>query len=153
LLEDLTRKGVDLAAVPSLRAGIFKQLPIAFTVRDPAEALRWFVRARAVWEELARAHPTVPGFRNDLALCHEACGFCHSLLRDRTEALGTFRRARDLWQQLAAENPRDGLYRVSLVITLGNLLNEQTLAGQWAEAEETERQGTAITDQLVAEFP
>src|SRR5262249_29399509 len=97
--------------------------------------------------------PTVPSFRNDLAIAEECCGFCHSLLRERAEALGAYRRARDLWQQLAAENPRDGLYRVSLVITLGNLLNEQTLVGQWAEAAETERQGMAITDQLVAKFP
>src|SRR5262249_27281004 len=153
LLEDLVRKGVDISAVPSLRAGLFKQLPIGLTIRDPAEALRWFVRARAVWEELVRTHPTVPRFPNDLALWPAGCRLCQSLLLEHTEAIRSFCQARDLWQRLAAENPQAGLYRVSLVISLGNLLSEQILLGQLAEAGETERQGTAFTNQLVAEFP
>src|SRR5262249_7030489 len=68
VMEALMRKKPDVAALKSLQAGIFRPMATYWPTPHPNETIRAFDRARAIWEELVRAHPNIPGFKSDLAL-------------------------------------------------------------------------------------
>src|SRR5262249_38596520 len=72
VLEDFVRKKPDVSAYQSFQVGICQPLATDLHIREPAETLRAFEKARDIWEELVRDHPTIPGFQSDLATWHFA---------------------------------------------------------------------------------
>jgi eukaryotic-like serine/threonine-protein kinase len=64
VMEDLMRKQPDLEALRPLQAGIFRPMATYWPTPKPEETLRAFGKACALWEELVRAHPAIPGFQS-----------------------------------------------------------------------------------------
>src|SRR5262249_14885434 len=67
IMEALMRKEPDLAALQSLQAGIFRPMATYSPTPKPVETVEALERARVIWEGLVAAHPSVPGFKSDLA--------------------------------------------------------------------------------------
>src|SRR5262245_54349308 len=152
-LEKLLPKKPDLSALQSLQAGIIRPLAAGLRVRQPAETRRIVGRAVALWEDLVRAHPTVPGFQNDLAALHLIIAVCWERSQQHDEAVASYRKACGLWQKLVAANPEARHYRASLVISLSNLSGELAVLGQLAEAEAADQQALEMATRLAADFP
>src|SRR5262249_48286620 len=87
LMEDLVRNKPDLAALPSVPAGIYRPVGISLRIERPDEARAAAEKACAVWEELVRTHPDVPGFQNDLATWYIVLGSARLLCEQPEEAM------------------------------------------------------------------
>jgi serine/threonine protein kinase len=153
VMEDLMRKKPDLAALESLQAGIFRPMATYSPTPKPAETLQALQRARAIWEDLVRAHPTVPGFKSDLACLHLVTGLVHMRQHRHAEAVPSFRQGRDLALQATASNPGMPHYRVLLVMALCLLHQELARLGAPREAAEADRQAVEVIHKLAADHP
>jgi tetratricopeptide (TPR) repeat protein len=119
----------------------------------PAEALRTLEKARALWEELVRRHPTVAGFRNDLAIAYILIGVLHVRANRHVEAVSSYQQAADAWRQLVQADPGAPHYRAGLTVALSQMGTELAVLGRLAQAEEACREALAIMEKLVADFP
>jgi tetratricopeptide (TPR) repeat protein len=153
ILEDLLRTRPDVTTLRSLQAGIYRPLGAIVTVRRPAETLRAFEKARALWEQLVGEHPTVAGFRSDLAAWHATLGFLHSLNEQPEEAARCCQRACDLREELMAANPGVPRYPAALVLSLHELAKQRTKLGQLAQAEAASRRALGLAKKLVRAYP
>jgi serine/threonine protein kinase/tetratricopeptide (TPR) repeat protein len=153
LLEDLMRKQPDAATLQALQAGTVRPVGARWYVRQPAEALRACEKARALWEELVREHPQVPGFQNDLAVWHACIGTLQMREGHWVEAAGAKQNACALWEKLREENPGAPRYQVPLATQLTDLSMILAHLGQLPAAEEAGQRGLALAKQLVAESP
>jgi tetratricopeptide (TPR) repeat protein len=153
VMEDLMRKGPDLATLRSLQAGIFRPMATYLPTPKPAETLRAFEKARTLWERLVRAYPTVPGFKSDLAFFHGVIGMIRMRLAQHAEAAHSLRKACDLAREATASSPRTPHYRVLLGMGLAFLQQELRQLGSTREAEKVEREALAMIQKLVADFP
>jgi tetratricopeptide (TPR) repeat protein len=153
VMEDLMRKKPDLEALQRLRAGIFRPMATYLPTPKPAETLRAFDRARALWEDLVRAHSAVPGFKSDLAFFHGITGMVQARQEHHAEAARSFQQTRDLLREATAASPEVTHYRVLLGMALAFLQEELAAVGSSRESEEADRQALAVVRKLVADFP
>jgi tetratricopeptide (TPR) repeat protein len=152
-MEDLMRNKPAAADLPSLRAGIFRPLATYFPTPKPAETLRVAQKACALWEQLVRQHPTVAGFKNDLAIFHLIVAIVQARGMQFAEAAQSSRQVRDLARQAISANPNAQHHRVALVLGLGWLQPVAAELGLVQEAEEADRQALAEARKLVADYP
>jgi serine/threonine protein kinase len=153
VMEDLMGKVPDLAALRSLRAGIFRPMATYLPTPRPAEALRALEKSRAIWGALVRAHPDVPGFKSDLAFFQGMIGIIRIRQTQHAEAAQSLRHGCDLARQASAASPGTPHYRVMLGMGLALLHQELGELGSQREAEEVERRALEVTRKLAADFP
>jgi serine/threonine protein kinase/tetratricopeptide (TPR) repeat protein len=153
VMEELMRRKPDVAALQSLQGGLFRFTPTYLPMPKPAEVLRVCERGRAVWEELVRAHPGVPGFNYVLSWFHFLPGEIRRRQGQYAEAARSLRRARDLCLDATAASPKVAHYRVGLVFYATILRQDVSQLGLAGEAAEADRQALAAVRKLVADFP
>src|SRR5262249_5147307 len=137
----------------SLRAGIFRPMATYWPTPKPAETLRAFAKARAIWEVLVREHPGVPGFNSDLALFHGMIGVVHGRDYQHAESARSFREARDLLRHASPSSPEVPHSRVLLGMANAFLQMELAALGSTREAQEADRQALEMIQKLVVENP
>ena len=105
-------------------------LDLASTTREigsMSDALRSSAESAAILEPLARDHPTVAQFQNDLAIAHHQLGYLQSATGRSIEAMESYRRALGLRERLAALNPTSTVFQSNLAQShnnIGDLLSE-----------------------------
>jgi tetratricopeptide (TPR) repeat protein len=154
LLDDLLRRKPDLAALQSLQGGLFRLNSAEFAhVRNEDAALHAVEKGRTLWEALAREHPTVPGFQNDLAVCDLMVGGLHAFAGRPADGLRFTQEAIDLWRELSQGNQSVAHYRAFLVLGLLDKNEALQSLGQLPQAEEACRDALEVANQLVRDFP
>jgi serine/threonine protein kinase/tetratricopeptide (TPR) repeat protein len=141
------RKGLDLQqklaagfpAVPSYRHKLaechINLGVLLFNLGKPPEAKEKYLleaeehlrTALRLCKELLAEAPTVPGYREDLALCHHELGMVLRNNDRAAEAEDNFRKALESWEKLAAQFPKKPLYRINVGLScssLGGLLRD-----------------------------
>jgi serine/threonine protein kinase/tetratricopeptide (TPR) repeat protein len=154
LMEDLLREGADTSTFRSLREGIYRlNAPSHMRFQDPQKTLDCLERGRALWEELVRREPSVPGFRNDLGIfLHVVAAL--ELYAGRTEdSLRTYRRAVEVRRGLVREFPSVPHYRGALAMTLRDEGLALAEAGRHRDAEEVCCESRDLLKKLVADYP
>jgi serine/threonine protein kinase len=153
VMENLMRKKPDMAALQSLQGGIFRPMATYLPTPKPTETLRAFEKARAIWEDLVRAHPSSPGFKSDLVFFYGVIGIVQLRQSQHAEAAGSFCRARDLALQATASSPGVPHYRVLLGMALAFLQQELAWVGSLREAKEADRRALEVVQKLVTDYP
>jgi tetratricopeptide (TPR) repeat protein len=153
VMEDLMRKKPDVKTLRSLQGGIFRPMATYLPTPKPIETLRAFDKARVIWEELVRVHPSIAGFKSDLACFHGIIGIVQMRGQQPAEAARSFRQARDLVLGATASSPGTPHHRVLLGMALALLQQEQGQLGLVREAEEADRQTVEVIGKLAADFP
>ncbi len=126
-------------------------LDLAATAREigsMADALRSCSESVAILERLARDHPAVSQFQNDLATARHKLGYLQSASGLFREALESYRSALAIRERLAALNSSSTVFQRNLAQShnnIGNLLSE---TGRLTEALESYRQALRIRDRL-----
>jgi serine/threonine protein kinase len=150
-LEDLLRKNPDISSLKSLQRGIRQfNSTTPFWAREPDETLRTMEKARDLWAQLVREHPTIPGFRHDLASHCHVIGNLLVVAERYDEAARSYRYACDLWYGLDLSVVH---YRAALTICLHDLGWGLERGGRLAEAVEASRRGLEVAQKLVSDFP
>jgi tetratricopeptide (TPR) repeat protein len=155
VLENLLRRGVDASDLECLKSGIdYGNAMRAFYVRDQAEALRTFVKARSLWEELVRLDPKAPGFRNTLAHTHLLVGVLQEYSAvPAAERVRSVAAAVDIWRELVREEPGNPRHGAILVTSLRVLGMYTAIAGANSRSAEAMQEARAVAELLAADFP
>jgi tetratricopeptide (TPR) repeat protein/tRNA A-37 threonylcarbamoyl transferase component Bud32 len=90
-----------------------------------AEVMRSFEQARDIFARLVSAFPTVPRFRNYLAVCLTAIGDLQKVmfLLQPEKARSSYEQAIAMWEKLVQENPTVSHFRNGLAMVHNNLGN------------------------------
>ncbi|HEV8069049.1 MAG TPA: hypothetical protein VGP76_15030, partial [Planctomycetaceae bacterium] len=145
-------------------AGFWKanRTPKAGTVmpKDPARAERTLMKFVKLWETLAREHPSVDAFQNDLAATHAslaiwqtAAGDDYSSSELTKAGIDSYHKAIEIWERLSQSHPEVPEYRENLVMELHELAQRLGAAGRQAEAQKLVVRELALTEQLAAQYP
>jgi len=155
LLDDLLKTKPDVAALGSLRSGVFViNTASEIHPRQPDETLRLLRTALPLWEELVRLDPTAPGFRNDLSAVHFGIGLLEGFfLGQWPEAVQSMQKARDLCRELVQADPKQPHYRAGLACALTDIALARAFLGELPEAEATSREAIQTAAKLAADFP
>jgi serine/threonine-protein kinase len=122
--EELTRLRPDVAEYKALLAqahhylGKYYQGPWRAGAHGPA--VPHLLRALALRQELAAAHPREAAYRVELARVHESLGLTYYQTRRPAEAEASFRRAHEVLEALVRERPGDLGFAVALASTCIN---------------------------------
>jgi tetratricopeptide (TPR) repeat protein len=122
-------------------------------IQDPQKTLDCLERARALWEELVRREPSVPGFRNELGIFLHVIAALQMNAGQTEEALQTYRRAVQVRSGLVREFPAVPHYRGALAMTLRDEGIALAEAGRLRDAEEVCRESRDHLKKLVADTP
>ena len=108
---------------------------------DPAKAKRTLLKFVSLWETLAREHPAVVAFQNDLAAAHaslatwqSAAGLAYGSSDLAKAGLDSSQKAIEIWDRLSQSHPEVPEYRESLAMVLGELAYWMDATGRHAEA-------------------
>ena len=164
LVERLRRKYPDARQEHQRVAGFWKgirtQSASTEMPKDPAKAERTLRRFVNLWEILAREHPSVVAFENDLAAAYsnlaswQAAAAVPSRSRDLAKAGIDFSyRATAIWGRLSRSHPEVSEYRENLVMVLGSLTNQLNDAGRQEEAQAVAERALELAEKLVTQFP
>ncbi len=108
--------------------------------------------ARDGYASLAADFPTVPEYRQILAVSHSNLGALLADLGQRVAAEEQYRKGLAIQERLVADFPKVPVYRQDLAMSHNNLGNLLSDLGQRVVAEQY-RKGLAIQESLVADFP
>jgi serine/threonine protein kinase/tetratricopeptide (TPR) repeat protein len=153
ILQNLLRQKPNIAALESLQAGVYRPLGAFVSFRKTAESIRALEKACTLWEGLVAEHPTVAGFRSDLAAWQSRRGLMHSLEEQREEAARCYQKACDLREELLAANPDSPHSKAALVISLNELAMQLTILGQLSQAKAASRRAMELAKKLAQDFP
>jgi serine/threonine protein kinase/tetratricopeptide (TPR) repeat protein len=155
LVEDLLARRPEVLASQSFESGVrWMNSGVGFHTDRPEDCLRIFEKARSLWEQMLRDHPTATGLQNDLAAFYLVIGMLDWTAFDQpTKAVSALQKSCDLYRQLVAANPRVGHYRGTLAISLGNLGIGLAMLGRLPEAVSVCREAQAAAQKLVADSP
>jgi tetratricopeptide (TPR) repeat protein len=152
-MEQLLRADARIPDSVSLRTGVVRPIAVAVPTPHPEEAIRIGTRYCAAWEELVRREPTVPGYRNDLAVGYMLQAVANLRRDEFTAAVASSRRRSELLAGLIAEHPEVPHYRYGLALSRMLTATALTGLGQVPAAEQAERQSLELARGLEAEFP
>jgi serine/threonine protein kinase len=157
LVEQLHREFLELPDWPLRVAGTYKVQPdLHFGSEGPAavdEALTLLERAIQLWQEMSAEHPTVVGFKSDLARLHSFRAELELACGRRDRALAGHQRARNLWESLARENPSVPEYRAELSCSFDGMGKMLDRLQRPQEAEDAFRQCLELRQRLAADYP
>ncbi|HEV3298221.1 MAG TPA: protein kinase [Planctomycetaceae bacterium] len=164
LVERLHTKYPDAKDELRSVAGFWKanRTPKAGTVmpKDRAKAQRTLMKFVKLWETLAREHPSVDAFQNDLAETHASLASWQTAAgddyrsSDLTKAgIDSYHKAIEIWERLSQSHPEVPEYRENLVMELHELAQRLGAAGRQAEAQKLVVRELALTEQLAAQYP
>jgi len=127
---------------------------------DPAKAKRTLLKFVGLWETLAREHPAVVAFQNDLAAAHaslatwqSAAGRAYGSSDLAKAGLDSSQKAIEIWDRLSQSHPEVPEYRESLAMVLGELAYWMDATGRHAEARGLADRDMALCQQLAAQYP
>ena len=127
--------------------------------KDPAKAERTLTRWVHLWETLAREHPSVDAFQNDLASAHAIrANWQTSAAEERgsgrlmEQGVDSYHKAIKIWERLSQSHPEVPEYRESLVMAMHELTFRQRTPGVAETLAIVDRE-LALTEQLVAQYP
>jgi tetratricopeptide (TPR) repeat protein len=151
--EQLARKSSgDVAAVGLSRT--LYSLGYSHThARHLDEALSVFRRAHEIRERLARDHPEIPQYREDLAATLRIMGGCYSLLGKTAEAMEAYKKGRVLLERQILADPADLTSRSSLAVIINNVGIHQLEQGRPDQALPSFQRNLAIHQDLVKSDP
>jgi tetratricopeptide (TPR) repeat protein len=125
--------------------------------KDPAKAQRTLMKFVKLWEILARAHPSVVAFQNDLAAAYASLAIWQTAAGDNDASHGlakagidSYHKAIEIWERLSQSYPEVPEHRENLVMALHELAQR---LGRQAEAQELVVRELALTEQLFAQYP
>jgi tetratricopeptide (TPR) repeat protein len=101
---------------------------------DFAAALRYFERARAVGEELAKNYPDEPGYQAELGNVLSELGATQYGLHDVVQARAALQEALSFWTRLSEQHPDNPGYEESRVTNLNDLGVLCRITGEFAQA-------------------
>jgi tetratricopeptide (TPR) repeat protein len=101
---------------------------------DFAAALRYFERARAVGEELAKKHPDEPDYQAELGNVLCELGATQYGLHDAVRARAALQEALSFWARLSEQHPDNPGYEESRVTSLNDLGVLCRKTGEFAQA-------------------
>jgi tetratricopeptide (TPR) repeat protein len=149
--EKFVRDNPDDAKFRNTLAGIYYYL--AGTEGVVSKKMDWANKAVQIWEKLARENPKVPGYRIDLAKCHEERASILNAAGRGQEANQETQRALRLRQELARDFPERASHRAWLAVSYRTLGEMQSARKEFKDAEKTLRSAMELQEKLVAEFP
>jgi serine/threonine protein kinase len=152
-VEQLLQTNARIPDSASLRTGVIRPVAVGLSTPHPEEAIRIATRYCTAWEELVRREPTVPGYRNDLALGYVLLTLANIRSDQFAAAVASAQRTRELLGGLVAEHPEVPHYRYSLALSRMLEAIALTGLGQVAAAEGAERQSFELGRGLAADFP
>jgi serine/threonine protein kinase len=162
LVERLRSKYPDAKEEQRRVAGYWKanRDPKAVTAmpKDRAKTERTLIKFVNLWETLAREHPSVVAFQNDLAAAHAslaswqtAAGRAYGSSDLAKAGIGSCQKAIEIWDRLSQSHPEVTEYRENLTMGLQELGYGLQLDGRHAEAQVVADRALALSEQLVAE--
>jgi eukaryotic-like serine/threonine-protein kinase len=126
--------------------------------KDPAKTERTLVKFVTLWEILAREHPAVVAFQNDLAAAHASLANWQTTAgrasgsSDLAKAgIDSCQKAIEIWDRLSQSHPEVPEYRENLVMVLHELAYSLDATGRHAEAQALADRDLALCEQLAAE--
>jgi serine/threonine protein kinase/tetratricopeptide (TPR) repeat protein len=144
----------DNPNVPELQndlAGACRFVAQSYSLGD--EALPWFEKATRLWESLARAHPGVAAYRQNLARVYELYGIHLNMKGRRDDAYQSIEKAFFLRRDLARHEPGRASYTAWLAVSYRELGELDSALKHSQEAEKSIRQAQELQQKLVADFP
>jgi serine/threonine protein kinase/tetratricopeptide (TPR) repeat protein len=117
------------------------------------QAMRTLKKGAETWDKLARTHPTVPGFQNDLAAFSTYIGDFSWGFGRQAEALRAYEKASEIREKLVSTYPHSREYRAALGESRNGLAWMLHHNSRRQEAEKACREAIVLQEQLVAEFP
>ena len=128
--------------------------------KDPAKAERTLMKFVSLWETLAREHPSVDAFQNDLAAAHASlANWQNTAARasgssDLVKAgIDSCQKAIAIWDRLSQSHPEVPEYRENLVMVLHELAFTIDATGRHTEAQALVDREQALTERLVDQYP
>src|SRR5207247_1938765 len=113
-------------------------------------ALKDYERMQAIFARLVADFPSVPAYRQKLAMSYNNLGNLLKDLGQRPAAEQAYRRALDLFEQLVADFPAVPAYRRELSVSHNGLGNLLAALGQRPAAEQAYRRALDLLEQLAA---
>jgi serine/threonine protein kinase len=122
-------------------------------IGDIEDSLRVHVESLAIWESLARAHPTEPDSWMGLATIANCRGIMLSKTGHPGQALESYSKALAIRERLARENPSVAAYKSALAYSHHNIGLLQKNTGHLDNALESNGKALAIRERLARENP
>jgi eukaryotic-like serine/threonine-protein kinase len=127
--------------------------------KDPDKAQQTLMKFVKLWETLAREHPSVDAFQNDLAAAHASLANWQNTAgrsngsSDLTHAgIDSCHKAIEIWDRLSQSHPDVPEYRENLVMVLHELAFSLNAIGRHTEAQTLLDREQALTERLVDQF-
>jgi serine/threonine protein kinase/tetratricopeptide (TPR) repeat protein len=152
-VEQLLQADARIPDSAGLRTGIMRPMAVALATPHPEQAMRVAARYCAAWEELVRREPTVPGYRNDLAVGYMLMTVVNLRRDEFVAAVTSAQRRSELLGGLVDAHNQAPHYRYGLALSRMLEAIARTGLGQIPAAEQAERQSLELARGLVAEFP
>ncbi|MEX2113196.1 MAG: protein kinase [Pirellulales bacterium] len=114
ILEQLASHGAEFTEFRSWREGVNASRAGWLNTDRPEQVLPLTERGISIWRRLAEKHPTVQGFRSDLANLLQLRGMIHLGEKRVQSALDDFKESRTLRESLVEENPEMDKFRYGL---------------------------------------
>jgi eukaryotic-like serine/threonine-protein kinase len=134
--------------------------------KDPAKAERTLMKYVDLWEILAREHPAVVAFQNDLAAAHCTLAIWQAPVAWQASAAGrsdsgalakaavdSFSKAIAIWERLSQSHPDVPEYRENLVMVLTESEFGLRVAGRQKEGSAVLDRALELTEKLVSQSP
>ena len=128
--------------------------------KDPAKAQQTLMKFVKLWETLAREHPTVDVFQNDLADAYASLAIWQAAAGDNDASHGlakagidSYHKAIEIWERLSQAHPEVPEHRENLVMALHELAQRLGGARRHAEAQGLVVRELTLTEQLAAQYP
>ncbi|MBI3840337.1 MAG: hypothetical protein HY288_20640 [Planctomycetia bacterium] len=154
----------DPASFPSVQASVFKLvtqgdwLAVKGVPRNEMQAyglgfLLTLQGATSTFEQMAKAHPEVVSFRDDVAALQRVTATLESLIGLNQQSLAAWLGARDVLETLVRDRPADADYKTRLAESLVAAARLQKSAKQLDEAAANYKRAVEVREQLVAANP
>jgi tetratricopeptide (TPR) repeat protein len=137
-------------ALARLAAAAFDLGYLTDEIGDKPDAIRAYDAAREIFERLARDHPAVTAYAQDLARTHNNLGNLLATTGDPAGARRAYEAAREIFERLARDHPEMPGYASALGATLNNLAMLDLAARRWLPARALLKQAITWQKQALA---
>ena len=122
-------------------------------IGDKQDALRAYQESLAIYDRLAREHPSVIEFQRSLAESQNNLGILLAATGQPAKARAALEQAISIREQLIRDHPSDNAFQSGLASSRGNLANLLSDTGQPADAKSALEQAISIQERLVRSNP